>query len=85
MIAIGSAMEIQSHEVYTTKEVQSLLKISQATLMRLLKKGLLKAAKVGHQHRFLGKELLRFLSPGVEERVGRVYVKVKEKAKKALG
>ncbi|MFC1595732.1 helix-turn-helix domain-containing protein [Candidatus Margulisiibacteriota bacterium] len=77
-------MEINENEVYTTKEVQGLLKISQATLMRLLKKGALKAAKVGHQHRFLGKELLRFLSPDVEEKVGQVYVKAKKKLKKIL-
>jgi excisionase family DNA binding protein len=77
-------MEIHENEVYTTKEVQSLLKISQATLMRLLKKGVLKAGKVGHQHRFLGKELLHFLSPKVEEQIGKVYIKVKNRAKRIL-
>ena len=75
---------IKENEVYTSKEVQGILKISQATLMRLLKKGALKAAKVGHQYRFLGKELLKFLSPELEEKVGKVYVKAKKKVKKAL-
>ena len=77
-------MQINENEVYTTKEVQGLLKISQATLMRLLKKGALRVAKVGHQHRFLGKELLKFLTPEAEENVGKIYVKVKNKAKKVL-
>ena len=77
-------MPIQENEVYTTKEVQGLLKISQATLMRLLKKGALKAAKVGHQHRFLGKELLHFLSPTIETGAGKLYVKAKRKIKTIL-
>ena len=77
-------MQINENEVYTTKEVQGLLKISQATLMRLLKKGALNAAKVGHQHRFLGRELLHFLSPSVEKSVGKLYVQSKNKLKKVL-
>ena len=46
--------EIKEHVVYTTKEVEKLLKISSSTMKRLLKKGLIKANKVGGQYRILG-------------------------------
>ena len=68
-------MEIQENGVYTTKEAEQLLKISSSTMMRLIKKGLINAAKVGKQYRILGKELLRLLSPSLEDKVGKMYNK----------
>ncbi len=68
-------MEIKANEVYTTQEAQELLKVSPSTTMRLIKKGIIRTAKVGKQYRILGKELLRLLSPKLEDRVGRVYNK----------
>ena len=68
-------MEINANEVYTTQEAQKLLKISPSTTMRLIKKGIIRAAKVGKQHRILGKELIRLVSPKVEDKVGKVYNK----------
>ena len=68
-------MEIKSNEVYTTEEAQKLLKISPSTTMRLIKKGIIRTAKVGKQYRILGKELLRILSPKLEDKVGKVYNK----------
>ncbi len=68
-------MEIKANEVYTTKEAQELLKISSSTIMRLIKKGMIKTAKVGKQYRILGKELLRLVSPKLEDEVGKIYNK----------
>lgn len=49
--------------VYTSKEIQEILKISSSTFIRLIKKGALKATKVGGQYRILGKDLLATVSP----------------------
>ena len=68
-------MEINPNEVYTTQEAQKLLKVSPSTTMRLIKKGVIRAAKVGKQYRILGKELLRLVSPGLEDKAGKVYNK----------
>ena len=68
-------MEIRSNEVYTTQEAQKLLKVSQSTTMRLIKKGIIRTAKVGKQYRILGKELLRVVSPELEDKVGKLYNK----------
>ncbi len=56
-------MEIKEMTVYTSREVQEILKISPSTFMRFVQKGVLKAAKVGGQYRILGKDLLAVLSP----------------------
>jgi len=56
-------MEVKENEVYTSDEVKSILKISQSTFLRLIKKGILKAGKIGGQYRILGKELLRVICP----------------------
>lgn len=68
-------MEIKANEVYTTQEAQQLLKVSPSTTMRLIKKGIIRTAKVGKQYRILGKELLRLLSPQLEDTVGKAYNK----------
>jgi len=71
--------EIKPNAVYTTSETEVLLKISNSTLKRLLKKGLLKANKVGKQYRILGLELLRLVSPEVEKKAVEVYLGAKKK------
>lgn len=68
-------MEIKFNEVYTTQEAQKILKISPSTVMRLIKKGIIRSAKVGKQYRILGKELLRLVSPNLEDKVGKAYNK----------
>lgn len=68
-------MEIKPNEVYTTQEAQQILKVSPSTTMRLIKKGIIRTAKVGKQYRILGKELLRLVSPKLEDKVGKVYNK----------
>jgi excisionase family DNA binding protein len=71
--------EIRPNEVYTTQEAQIILKVSNSTMKRLLKKGLIKANKVGKQYRILGHELLSMLSPVVDKKVTNLYQKVKVK------
>ncbi|MBI5816872.1 MAG: helix-turn-helix domain-containing protein [Candidatus Yonathbacteria bacterium] len=71
--------EINPHEVYTTRETQRLLKVSESTVKRLLKKGLIKANKVGGQYRILGKEILRVVSPELEKEAVRSYLTLKKK------
>ena len=50
-------------QVYTRSEAEDLLKISQSTMMRLIKKGVVRAAKVGGHYRILGADLLRLFLP----------------------
>ncbi len=68
-------MEIKESEIYTTAEMKEILKISQSTAMRMLKKGMIRAAKIGKQYRITGKELLRLISPKLEDKVGKMYNK----------
>ena len=75
-------MEIKENEVYTHEETQALLKVSASTLTRMIKKGLIHAAKVGKQYRIMGKELLRVLSPKLEDKVGKAYNKARHWAHK---
>ena len=70
-------MEIKENEVYTHEETQAILKVSSSTVTRMIKKGLIRAAKVGKQYRIMGKELLRVLSPKLEDEVGKVYNKAR--------
>jgi excisionase family DNA binding protein len=65
------AMEIKENEVYTHEETQLILKVSSSTVTRMIKKGLIRSAKVGKQYRIMGKELLRILSPQLEDKVGK--------------
>jgi len=68
-------MELNENEVYTPEEVTKILKISPSTTLRLIKRGLIQAAKVGKQYRILGKDVLRMLSPKLEDKVGKLYNK----------
>ncbi len=68
-------MEVHANEIYTPKEAQDLLKVSPSTMTRMIKKGLIRAAKVGKQYRIMGKEILRVVSPKLEDQVGKIYNK----------
>jgi excisionase family DNA binding protein len=76
--------EIKPNAVYTTLEAQDLLKISNSTIKRMLKKGLIKANKVGGQYRILGKELLRLVSPEIEQKATKQYLGIKRKVVDAI-
>ena len=73
--------EINSNEIYTTEEARGFLKISESTIKRYLKKGIINANKVGGRYRIWGRELLRLVSPKVEEKAVNFYQKAKKKIK----
>mgnify|MGYP001606902133 CR=1 FL=1 len=73
--------EIKPNEVYTTEEVRDFLKISESTIKRMLKRGIIKAYKVGGQYRIWGSEILNLVSPRVERKVYGVYKKLRDKTK----
>ena len=76
--------EIKPKEVYTTKEAQNFLKISESTIKRFLKRGIIRAYKVGGTYRIWGCEILRLVSPKVERKIYKVYQKVRDKTKKTI-
>lgn len=55
--------EIREAQVYTREEAEALLRVSRSTMMRLIKCGTVRAAKIGGQYRILGAELMRLLLP----------------------
>jgi len=82
-ITIAST-EIKPNAVYTTEETRDLLKVSTSTIKRMLKKGLIRANKVGGQYRILGKEILRIVSPTIEKRAEKQYVMLKKRIIKVI-
>ncbi len=66
--------EIKEKEVYTLEEAQVLLKVSRSTMLRQIKKGILRVGKFGGQYRILGAELLRLLLPqNVTDKIEKKY------------
>ncbi len=76
--------EIKPNQVYTTKETRDFLKISESTIKRFLKKGIIKAYKVGGIYRIWGSEILKLLSPKAKSRVYKVYKGLKERARATI-
>ncbi len=76
--------EIRPNNVYTTEETRDFLKISKSTIKRWLKKGLIRANKVGGQYRILGAEILRLISPDLEKEAQKLYREIKEKTKRRI-
>lgn len=66
-------MEIKENAVYTPQETQTILKVSSSTVTRMIRKGFIRTARIGKQYRIMGKELIRLLSPKLEDEVGRIY------------
>jgi excisionase family DNA binding protein len=54
-------------EVYTTKEVQQILKVDRQAVMRYIKAGQLKATKIGRGYRVTEEHLKEFLEHGTEK------------------
>jgi len=76
--------EINPKEVYTTEEAQKFLKVSNSTIKRFLKNGIIKAYKVGKQYRIWGSEILILISPKVESKVYKVYDKARDKTRETI-
>lgn len=77
-------IEIKVNSVYTTAETQEILKISNSTIKRLLKKEVIRANKIGGQYRILGKEILRLVSPEIEKRAVKSYLHLKGRIARKL-
>ena len=73
--------EIKSNQIYTSKEARDFLKVSESTMKRMLKKGIIKAYKVSGQYRIWGGEILRLVSPKLESRVYKAYRNFRIKTK----
>jgi len=50
----------------------------------MLKKGIIRAVKLGGRYKILGKEILSAISPETEHKVAKMYVQLKNKTKKAI-
>ena len=73
--------EIKPNQIYTTEEAQEYLKISKSTIKRLLKRGILRANKVGGRYKILGSEMIRLVSPKAETKARKLYYQLKDKTK----
>jgi len=78
------SVKIYPENLYTTSDAQDFLKVSKSTLKRYLKKGIIKAYKVGGRYKIWGKDLLRLVSPETEEEGTKLYQKAKLKIKKRI-
>ncbi|MCK5044559.1 helix-turn-helix domain-containing protein [Candidatus Parcubacteria bacterium] len=76
--------EIKPEQVYTTEETRKFLRISDSTIKRYLKNGIIRANKVGGRYRILGAELLRLVSPKAEKGATVAYRGLKEKVRKTI-
>ena len=76
--------EIKSNQIYTTEEAQEYLKVSNSTIKRFLKKGIINANKVGGRYKILGSEILRVVSPKAETKARHLYYRFKDKTKRVI-
>jgi len=76
--------EIKPDQVYTTEEAQDYLKVSNSTIKRWLKGGIINANKVGGRYKILGNELLRLVSPQKETKFEKLYYRFKNKTKRTI-
>jgi len=76
--------EIKPGQVYTTEEAQDYLKVSNSTIKRWLKGGIINANKVGGRYKILGNELLRLVSPQKETKFEKLYYRFKDKTKRTI-
>lgn len=76
--------EIKPDKIYTPREARSFLKVSESTMKRMIKNGIIGAYKVSGQYRIWGREILRLVSPETVTRGEKIYLKIKERVKSAI-
>lgn len=76
--------EIRPDKIYTPKEARDFLKVSESTMKRMLKNGIIEAYKVSGQYRIWGSEILCLVSPKLESKVYRVYRKLRAKTHETI-
>ena len=77
--------EIKPNQIYTPRETRDFLKISESTMKRMIKNGVIKAYKVSGQYRIWGKEILNIVSPQLEMEAKNLFQRAKLKTKKVIG
>ncbi|OGZ62605.1 MAG: hypothetical protein A3C58_02770 [Candidatus Staskawiczbacteria bacterium RIFCSPHIGHO2_02_FULL_34_10] len=78
------AEEIKPEKIYTPKEARDFLKVSESTMKRMLKSGIIQAYKVSGQYRIWGRDILKIVSPEAVMKGDRVYLNIKEKVKNTI-
>ena len=76
--------EIKPDKVYTPKETRDFLKVSESTMKRMIKNGVITAYKVSGQYRIWGNEILRLISPNFNQKFYKTYKKIKNKTKNTI-
>ena len=76
--------QINPEKIYTPKEARDFLKISESTMKRMLKNGIIETYKVSGQHRIWGREILRLVSPETMIKGDKVYLRIKEGVKSVI-
>ena len=76
--------KIQPGKIYTPKEARDFLKVSESTMKRMLKGGIIEAYKVSGQYRIWGDEILKLVSPSLEKKVYTAYKDIREKTKETI-
>lgn len=76
--------EIKPDKIYTPKETRDFLKISESTMKRMLKNGIIDAYKVSGQYRIWGHEILKLVSPKLDVKAYRIYKDIREKTKEII-
>lgn len=76
--------EIKPDQIYTTEEAQEYLRVSNSTIKRLLKNGIIRANKVGGRYKILGSEMIRLVSPRAEKKARKMYFDLKNKTQNVI-
>jgi len=76
--------KIEPNKIYTTAETMDVLRISKSTIKRWLKKGIIRANKIGGRYKILGSEILRLISPILEKDTRQAYRDLRDKTKKRI-
>jgi excisionase family DNA binding protein len=76
--------KINPNQVYTPEEVRDFLKVSESTMKRMIKNGIIRAYKVSGQYRIWGSEVMILLSPKLESRVYKIYKKIRDKVRSII-
>lgn len=76
--------EIKPGKIYTPRETRDFLKISESTMKRMIKNGIIDAYKVSGQYRIWGSEILKLLSPEWRSKVYSAYRNIREKTRETI-
>ena len=76
--------EIKPDKIYTPREARDFLKISDSTMKRMLKNGIIEAYKVSGQYRIWGHEILKLVSPKLDVGVYKIYKNLRNKTKEII-